>query len=79
MGYRNRYFSFLYLESFLGQVKNRFNTGAKIFCVKFNPDEDKQTSFLCGLQNKKIMQYDTRTGEIEQVIFKFLSPEVVTT
>lgn len=54
----------------LGQVKNRFQTGHKAFVVKFNPDDDKQNVFLSGMQNKKIIQWDTRTGEIEQVFLK---------
>ncbi|KAE9554395.1 hypothetical protein FO519_002387 [Halicephalobus sp. NKZ332] len=49
-----------------GQVKQRFTTGHRAFCVKFNPDEDKQNIFLAGMQNKKIIQWDTRTGEVEQ-------------
>uniref|UniRef100_A0A915EDI7 Pre-mRNA-processing factor 17 n=1 Tax=Ditylenchus dipsaci TaxID=166011 RepID=A0A915EDI7_9BILA len=49
-----------------GAVKNRFHTGHKAYCVKFNPDDDKQTVFLAGMDNKKIIQWDTRTGEIEQ-------------
>lgn len=49
-----------------GQVKQRFHTGHIPFCVKFNPDEDKQNMFLSGMQNKKILQWDTRTGEIVQ-------------
>lgn len=50
-----------------GQVKNRFHTGQRPMCVKFNPDDDKQNIFLSGMQNKKIIQWDTRTGEIQQV------------
>ncbi|KAM3722366.1 Pre-mRNA-processing factor [Dirofilaria immitis] len=49
-----------------GQVKQRFHTGHIPFCVKFNPDENKQNMFLSGMQNKKILQWDTRTGEIVQ-------------
>lgn len=49
-------------------MKNRFHTGHIPFCVKFNPDDDKQNMFLSGMQNKKILQWDTRTGEIVQVI-----------
>ncbi|MFH4979981.1 hypothetical protein AB6A40_006690 [Gnathostoma spinigerum] len=49
-----------------GQVKQRFHTGHIPFCVKFNPDDDKQNMFLSGMQNKKILQWDTRTGEIVQ-------------
>ncbi|VDK48856.1 unnamed protein product [Anisakis simplex] len=49
-----------------GQVKQRFHTGHIPFCVKYNPDEDKQNMFLSGMQNKKILQWDTRSGEIVQ-------------
>uniref|UniRef100_A0AC34QZ34 Pre-mRNA splicing factor n=1 Tax=Panagrolaimus sp. JU765 TaxID=591449 RepID=A0AC34QZ34_9BILA len=49
-----------------GQVKQRFTTGHRAMCVKFNPDEDKQNIFLAGMHNKKIIQWDTRTAEIEQ-------------
>ncbi|KHN81906.1 Pre-mRNA-processing factor 17 [Toxocara canis] len=49
-----------------GEVKQRFHTGHIPFCVRFNPDEDKQNMFLSGMQNKKILQWDTRTGEIVQ-------------
>ena len=37
------------------------------YCVKFNPDADKQNIFLAGCSNKHIVQYDTRTGNVEQV------------
>ena len=54
----------------LGQVKSRFTIGAhRAYVVKFNPDEDKQNLFLAGMSNKKIIQWDTRSGEIEQVRF----------
>jgi hypothetical protein len=36
--------------------------------IKFNPDEDKQNLFIAGMSNKKIIQWDTRSGEIEQVL-----------
>jgi pre-mRNA-processing factor 17 len=51
-----------------GQVKNRFHHGHRVYCVKFNPDEDKQNVFLAGTQNKKVIQWDTRSGEITQVV-----------
>ncbi|KAK6019087.1 WD domain, G-beta repeat protein [Ostertagia ostertagi] len=47
-------------------VKQRFHTGHIPFCVKFHPDDDKNHMFLSGMQNKKIVQWDTRTGEIVQ-------------
>lgn len=49
-----------------GQVKQRFTTGHRAYVVKFNPDDDKQNFFLSGMSNKKIIQWDTRTCEIEQ-------------
>uniref|UniRef100_A0A7E4VPC2 Pre-mRNA-processing factor 17 n=1 Tax=Panagrellus redivivus TaxID=6233 RepID=A0A7E4VPC2_PANRE len=57
-----------------GQVKQRLTTGHRAFCLKYNPDEDKQNIFLSGMQNKKIIQWDTRTGEIEQEYDRHLGP-----
>ena len=37
------------------------------YCVKFNPDEDKQNLFLAGCSNKHIVQYDINTGKAEQI------------
>ncbi|KHJ75893.1 WD domain, G-beta repeat protein [Oesophagostomum dentatum] len=48
------------------KVKQRFHTGHIPFCVKFHPDDDKNHMFLAGMQNKKIVQWDSRTGEIVQ-------------
>ncbi|TRY86749.1 hypothetical protein DNTS_004239 [Danionella cerebrum] len=36
------------------------------YCVKFNPDEDKQNLFVAGMSDKKIIQFDVRTGEVVQ-------------
>lgn len=49
-----------------GQSKQKFHTGKVPYCVKFNPDDDKQHMFLAGMQDKKIIQWDTRSGEIVQ-------------
>ncbi|KAF7634599.1 hypothetical protein Mgra_00006048 [Meloidogyne graminicola] len=58
-----------------GQVKSRFTVGAhRAYVVKFNPDDDKQNLFLAGMSNKKIIQWDTRTGEIEQEYDRHLGP-----
>ncbi|KAI6241236.1 Pre-mRNA splicing factor [Aphelenchoides fujianensis] len=57
-----------------GQVKNRFHTGHRAFCLKFHPDDDKQTTFVSGMHNKKILQWDTRSGEIEQDYDRHLGP-----
>jgi isocitrate dehydrogenase kinase/phosphatase len=50
-----------------GQVKHRFTTGQRAYVVKFHPDEAHGHSFMAGMANKKIVQWDTRTQEIEQV------------
>jgi len=34
--------------------------------VRFNPDDDKQYAFLCASQNKKIAQFDVRSGNRTQ-------------
>ncbi|ORZ40095.1 WD40-repeat-containing domain protein [Catenaria anguillulae PL171] len=49
-----------------GQCVATFTSGAVPLCVKFNPDVDKQHVFLAGQQDKKIVQYDTRSGEVIQ-------------
>ncbi|KAI7799777.1 pre-mRNA-processing factor 17 [Triplophysa rosa] len=36
------------------------------YCVKFNPDEDKQSLFVAGMSDKKIVQWDIRSGEVVQ-------------
>lgn len=60
---------------FEGQVKSRFTVGAhRAYVVKFNPDEDKQNLFLAGMSNKKIIQWDIRSGEIEQEYDRHLGP-----
>uniref|UniRef100_A0A0K0DG83 Pre-mRNA-processing factor 17 n=1 Tax=Angiostrongylus cantonensis TaxID=6313 RepID=A0A0K0DG83_ANGCA len=57
-----------------GQVKQRFHTGHIPFCVKFHPDDDKNHMFLAGMQNKKIVQWDSRSGEIVQEYDRHLGP-----
>ncbi|KAK0519882.1 hypothetical protein OC842_007288 [Tilletia horrida] len=49
-----------------GQCIRVFSNGSVPNCVKFHPDEDKQHIFLTGTANKKIVQFDTNTGEIVQ-------------
>ncbi|XP_066533201.1 pre-mRNA-processing factor 17 [Hoplias malabaricus] len=36
------------------------------YCVKFNPDEDKQNLFVAGMSDKKIVQWDIRSGDVVQ-------------
>jgi len=50
-----------------GSCISAFTNRKLPYCVKFNPDEDKQHVFLAGCSNKHIVQYDTNTGKVEQV------------
>lgn len=49
-----------------GACKAKFTNKKIPYCVVFNPDEDKQNLFICGTSDKKILCYDTRSGEIVQ-------------
>jgi pre-mRNA-processing factor 17 len=52
--------------SFAGQCIKAFTTKRVPNCVKFNPSPDKNHIFLTGCADKKIYQFDSRTGEIVQ-------------
>ena len=39
-----------------GQCISRFTNRKVPYCVKFNPDEDKQNLFVAGMSDKKIVQ-----------------------
>ncbi|XP_071955313.1 pre-mRNA-processing factor 17-like isoform X3 [Antedon mediterranea] len=49
-----------------GECISRFTNNKVPYCVKFNPDEDKQHIFVAGMADKKIVQWDTRANEIVQ-------------
>uniref|UniRef100_H3AT29 Pre-mRNA-processing factor 17 n=1 Tax=Latimeria chalumnae TaxID=7897 RepID=H3AT29_LATCH len=49
-----------------GQCISRFTNRKVPYCVKFNPDEDKQSLFVAGMSDKKIVQWDIRSGEVVQ-------------
>ncbi|KAE8211909.1 hypothetical protein CF327_g4386 [Tilletia walkeri] len=49
-----------------GQCVRVFSNGSVPNCVKFHPDDDKQHIFLAGTANKKIIQFDSNTGEVVQ-------------
>lgn len=49
-----------------GKVKGKFTNKKVPYCVVFNPDEDKRNLFVTGTSDKKILCYDTRSGEIVQ-------------
>uniref|UniRef100_A0A3Q2NN29 Pre-mRNA-processing factor 17 n=1 Tax=Fundulus heteroclitus TaxID=8078 RepID=A0A3Q2NN29_FUNHE len=53
-------------DSETGQCISRFTNRKVPYCVKFNPDEDKQSLFVAGMSDKKIVQWDIRTGEVVQ-------------
>eukprot|EP00842_Homolaphlyctis_polyrhiza_P006398 jgi/Hompol1/675/HPOL_000987-RA len=54
------------IDVIAGQCISRFTTKRIPYCIKFNPDNDKQNIFLTGCQDKKIYQFDINTGEIVQ-------------
>ncbi|CAO1340577.1 unnamed protein product [Diamesa serratosioi] len=49
-----------------GNVISRFTSRKVPYCVKFHPDYNKQHLFVCGTSDKKILCWDTRSGEIVQ-------------
>jgi len=49
-----------------GDCLGSFTNGKIPYCVKFNPDEDKQNEFLVGCSDKKIIQWDIRSHQIVQ-------------
>lgn len=57
-----------------GQCHNRFTTGKVPHCVQWNPHPDHPHTFLAGMSDKKIIQYDTRSGELTQEYDHHLGP-----
>ncbi|CAH1379937.1 hypothetical protein MTP99_003769 [Tenebrio molitor] len=49
-----------------GQVVKRFSSRKIPYCIKFNPDKNKQHLFVAGTSDKKIICWDTRSGDIVQ-------------
>ncbi|WFD33938.1 hypothetical protein MCUN1_000764 [Malassezia cuniculi] len=49
-----------------GACLRAFGVGDVPNCVRFNPNEDKQHVFLVATNDKRIVQFDTRSGEITQ-------------
>lgn len=52
-----------------GQCISRFTNRKVPYCVKFNPDEDKQNLFVAGMSDKKIVQVKLAFAEIWAVQF----------
>ena len=57
-----------------GQCISAFSHGKIPHVVRFHPDEDKQHTFLAGMSDKKIIQFDTNTGEMTQEYDQHLGP-----
>lgn len=49
-----------------GQCLSRFTSRKVPYCVRFNPDEEKQHLFVAGTSDKKIVCWDIRSGEVVQ-------------
>ncbi|EEP77444.1 conserved hypothetical protein [Uncinocarpus reesii 1704] len=49
-----------------GKCIGRYSTGKTPHVVRFNPDPNHWHEFLAGMSDKKIIQFDTRSGEITQ-------------
>ncbi|KAL1123111.1 hypothetical protein AAG570_002199, partial [Ranatra chinensis] len=60
----DRYVKFWDTET--GECVSRFTSRKIPYCIKFNPDEDKQNLFVAGTSDKKIICWDTRSGEVVQ-------------
>ncbi|GAA5848953.1 hypothetical protein JCM8547_006396 [Rhodosporidiobolus lusitaniae] len=55
-----------------GQCKQAFSNGKIPYCIKFHPEQ--QHTFLAGMSDKKVIQYDIRSGEITQEYNQHLGP-----
>lgn len=49
-----------------GKCLGRFSTGKTPHVVRFNPSAEHSHEFLAGMSDKKIVQFDTRSGELVQ-------------
>ena len=53
-------------DSETGACLGTFTNHKIPYCVKFNPDDDKQHIFVVGGSDKKIIQWDINSGHIVQ-------------
>lgn len=58
-------FDFKYSLLSTGQCISRFTNRKVPYCVKFNPDEDKQNLFVAGMSDKKIVQVKSASDSIQ--------------
>lgn len=57
-----------------GKCTSRFSTGKIPHVVRFSPASGSEHEFLAGMSDKKIVQFDTRTGEMVQEYDYHLGP-----
>ncbi|KAF2102692.1 WD40 repeat-like protein [Rhizodiscina lignyota] len=57
-----------------GACISRFSTGKTAHVVRFNPDPAHNHEFLAGMADKKIVQFDTKSGEQVQEYDHHLGP-----
>ncbi|KAF1814173.1 WD40 repeat-like protein [Eremomyces bilateralis CBS 781.70] len=57
-----------------GACLSRFSTGKTAHVLRFNPDPSLNHEFLAGMSDKKIVQFDTRTGAQVQEYDHHLGP-----
>ncbi|KAL4444508.1 hypothetical protein ABPG74_016801 [Tetrahymena malaccensis] len=57
----------LYWDTETGKILRTFNIKKYPYQARFNPDEGKQSSFILASSNKKVLQYDVRSGARTQV------------
>lgn len=57
-----------------GKCVSRFSTGKTAHVLRFNPGSSHNHEFLAGMSDKKIVQFDTRSGELVQEYDHHLGP-----
>jgi len=57
-----------------GQCVTKLTNRKIPYCLKFNPDENRQHLFLAGCNDKKVSCWDTRSGNICQQYDRHLNP-----
>src|SRR3990167_7739128 len=63
-----------YWDTETGQVVRTFNLPARPFCGQINPDQTRQYAFLVGDVDKKVTQWDIRSGETVVTYSDHLGP-----
>ena len=63
-----------YWDTETGKVIKTFNVQKHPYCVRLNPDEDRQHLFLTGSMNSKIDQYDIRASICSTQYIDHVSP-----